>query len=182
MKCALHWFHFYLQLHKEALLNFSDTRYGERKYFKVDHQQREPPIIIYPDLERWYFNSYSRGYHVYMNIWIPLIGDETLICWKEKGNEYDPHDVAITRNNVDVERAFHNICDHFWKFLSLLKTSIRTRVLDKRVNAGAGYGLESPVCFIFQGHVKGIAWVKKKIKDTEKMIQSRIEKCMKNAL
>ena len=141
-----------------------------------------PPIIIYPDLERWYFNSYSRGYHAYMNIWIPLIGDETLICWKEKGNEYDPYDVAITRNNVDVERAFHNICDHFWKFLSLLKTSIRTRVLDKRVNAGAGYGLESPVCFIFQGHVKGIAWVKKKIKDTEKMIQSRIEKCMKNAL
>ena len=25
-----------------------------------------------------------------MNIWIPLIGDESLICQKEKGNEYDP--------------------------------------------------------------------------------------------
>ena len=74
------------------------------------------------------------------------------------------------------------ICDHFWKFLSLPKTSIRTRVLSKRVNHGAGYGLEIPVCFIFQGHFKGIAWVKKNIEDAEKMVQSRIEKCKKNAL
>ena len=40
-----------------------------------------------------------------MNIWIPLIGDESLICQKEKGNEYDPHVVAITRNNVVVGRV-----------------------------------------------------------------------------
>ena len=75
-----------------------------------------------------------------------------------------------------------NKCDHFWKFLSLPKTSIRLRVLDKRVNLGAGYGLEIPVCFMFQGYVKGIVWVKKKIEDTQKMVQSRIEKCMNNAL
>ena len=75
-----------------------------------------------------------------------------------------------------------NKCDHFWKFLSLHKTSIRLRVLDKRVNLGAGYGLEIPVCFMFQGYVKGIVWVKKKIEDTQKMVQSRIEKCMNNAL
>ena len=73
-------------------------------------------------------------------------------------------------------------CDHFWKFLSLPKTSIRLRVLDKRVNRGAGYGLEIPVCFMFQGYVKGIVWVKKKIEDAQKMVQSRIEKCMNNAL
>ena len=42
------------------------------------------PIIINPDLKRWYFNSYSRGYHAYMNIWIPLIGDESLIVEKKK--------------------------------------------------------------------------------------------------
>ena len=60
------------------------------------------PIITDPDLERWHFNSYSRGYHAYMNIWILLIEDESLICRKEKGHEYDPHCVAITRNNVAV--------------------------------------------------------------------------------
>ena len=134
------------------------------------------PIIIDPDLERWYFKSYSRGYHAYMNIWIPLVGDESLICQKEKGNENDPHAVAITRNSVVVGRVSQNICDHFWKFLSLPKTSIRARVLGKRVNRSAGYGLEIPVCFISQGHVKGIAWIKKKVEDAEKMVQSLIKK------
>ena len=125
------------------------------------------PIIIDPDLQRWYFNSYSRGYHAYMSIWISLIEDELLIFRKETGNEYDPHAVAITRNNVVVERVLQNICDHFWKFLSLPTTSIRARVfvLGKKVNRVAGYGLEILVCFIFQYHVKGITWVKKKIKN-----------------
>ena len=140
------------------------------------------PIILDPDLERCYFNSYSRGYHTYMNIWISLIGDESLIYRKEKGNEYDPHAVAITRNNVVVGRVAQIICDHFWKFISLPRTSIRSRVLGKRVNRGAGYGLQIPICFIFQGHVKGIAWIKKEIEDAEKMVQSRNKKCMKNAL
>ena len=62
-----------------------------------------------------------------MNIWIPLIGDESLICQKEKGNEYDPDVVTITRNNVAAGRVPQNICDHFWKFLFLPKTSIHAR-------------------------------------------------------
>ena len=140
------------------------------------------PIIIDPDLERWHFNSYSRGYHAYMNIWIPLIRDESQICRKEKRNGCDPHAVAITKNNFVVGRVPQNICDHFWKSLSLPKTSIRARVLGERVNRGAGYGLEIHFCFTFQGHVKGIAWVKKKIVDAEKMVQFRIEKCMKKCL
>ena len=57
-----------------------------------------------------------------------------------------------------------------------------SRVLGKGANRGAAYGLEITVCFIFQVHVKGIAWVKNKIEDAEKMVQSRIEKCMKNAI
>ena len=111
-----------------------------------------------------------------------MIGDESLFCRKEKGNEHDPHAVAVTRNNFVVGCVPQNICDHFWTFLSLPKTLIHARVLGKRVNRGAGYGLEVPVCFIFQDHVKGIAWVKKKIERAEKMVQSRIKKCMKNAL
>ena len=128
------------------------------------------PMIIDPDLERWYFNSYFRGYHAYMNILISMTGNESLICRKETGNEYDPHAVAITRNNV-VGRVPQNMFDQFWKFLPLPKTSIRARVLGKRVNCGAGYDLEIPVCFIFQGHIKGIAWVNKKIENSEKMVQ-----------
>ena len=77
-----------------------------------------------------------------MSIWIPRIGDESLIYQKEKGNECDPYTVAITRNNV-VGLVLENICDHFWKIISLPITSIRVRVLGKRVNHGAG------LCFIF---------------------------------
>ena len=50
------------------------------------------------------------------------------------------------------------------------ENTTRTGVLDKRVKRGAGYGLEIPVCFIFQGNVKEKAWVKMKIKDAEKMV------------
>ena len=82
------------------------------------------PIITDSDLERWYFNSYPRGYHAYMNIWIALIEDESLICRKEKGNKYDPHAVAITRNNFFVGHVPQKICDYFLKFLSLPKTSL----------------------------------------------------------
>ena len=64
--------------------------------------------------------------------------------------------------------------------ISLPKTLIRTRVLGKAVNRGAGHSLEILVCFIFQGNVKGIAWVKKQIEDAEKMAQSCIEKCTLN--
>ena len=51
--------------------------------------------------------------------------NESLICRKEKGNEYDPYDVAISRNNVAVGRVSQNICDQFGNFLSLPKTSTR---------------------------------------------------------
>ena len=46
-----------------------------------------------------------------------------------------------------------NICDHFWKLLSLPKTPIHAWVLGKRGNRGAGYGLEIHICFAFQDHV-----------------------------
>ena len=44
---------------------------------------------------------------------IPLIGDESIICQKGKGNKYYPHVVAITRNNIVAGLIPHNICDHF---------------------------------------------------------------------
>ena len=111
-----------------------------------------------------------------MNIWISLTGDGSLIWRKEKGNEYDPHAVAFTGNSVVVAGVPQNICDRFWKFLSLPKTLFRALVLGKRANCGVGYGFEISVFFlIFQGHIKEIAWINQKIQDAEKMVQSCIE-------
>ena len=74
------------------------------------------PIIIDSGLGKWSFDSYSRGYHEYMNIWVLLIGNESLICRKEKENTYDPLAVAITRGNVVVRHVPQNICCFFLKF------------------------------------------------------------------
>ena len=95
-----------------------------------------------------------------MNNLVPLIEDESLICQKEKGNVYDPHDVAIIRGNVVVGHVPQSICV-FWKFFSLPNTSIHAQVLGKRVNCDAEYGLEISVCFVFQGHVKVVEWIRK---------------------
>ena len=43
------------------------------------------------------------------------------------------------------------------------------------------YGFEIPLCFVFQGHVKGVEWIKKKIDEAEKKVQTRFEKCMKKS-
>ena len=53
---------------------------------------------------------------------------------------------------VAVGRLPQNRCDHFWKFLFLPKAS--SRVLGKRVNRRAGYGLEIPLYLIFKAMLK----------------------------
>ena len=48
-----------------------------------------------------------------MNIWVSLIGDESLICRKEKGNMYDPHAAAIIQGNVVVRHVPQSIYGFF---------------------------------------------------------------------
>ena len=41
------------------------------------------PIVHDVTLDGWTFDSYSRSYHTYMDLWVPLIGDDSLFCRKE---------------------------------------------------------------------------------------------------
>ena len=83
-----------------------------------------------------------------MNIWVPLTGDESLVCQKE--NVYDPHVMAIIRAKVVVGHVPQNICSFFWTFLSLPITLIRAQVPVNRSTANANnYGQEIPACFVF---------------------------------
>ena len=82
------------------------------------------------------------------------------------------------KNNV-VGHVPQNLCGFFWRFLTLPGTSIPAEVLGRRVNRGAGHGLEVPVRFIFQGHRKAVEWVQKKIKTADNDIQERFKRCMK---
>ena len=134
-------------------------------------------IVIDELLVRWSFDSYLRGYHAYLDVWVLMIGDDdSLVCHKEVGNVHDAHAVA----NV-VGHLPQNLSGFFWRFLTLPGTSIRPEVLDRRVNRGAGHGREVPVRFIFQGHRKEVEWVQKKIKTANNDIQERFKRCMKNA-
>ena len=36
------------------------------------------PIVHGVTLDGWTFDSYSRGHHAYMDLWVPLIGDDSL--------------------------------------------------------------------------------------------------------
>ena len=40
-------------------------------------------------------NTFSRGYHEYVSVWMPQIGDDSLFCRRELSNEYDEYAVAI---------------------------------------------------------------------------------------
>ena len=49
------------------------------------------------------------------------------------------------------------------KFLSLPNRTIRVLVTGKRINLGAGYGLEIPVEYVFNGNEKALQWANKNL-------------------
>ena len=56
------------------------------------------PIIIGKNLATYEYDSFARGYHMYMDIWNPLIG-MILTCKRESTNEMDKHAITIMRSN-----------------------------------------------------------------------------------
>ena len=52
-------------------------------------------IVIDKHLVPWSFDSYLRGYQAYLDVWVPMISDDSLVCHKEVGNVHDAHAVAI---------------------------------------------------------------------------------------
>ena len=123
-----------------------------------------------------------RGYYAYMDIWVPLIGDDSLTCQNEPDNVHDDHAVAIKREGRTVGHVPENISGFVWRFLSLPNTSVRVEILGPRMNRGAGHGLEVPVVYRFLGHRKAVDWLEKKITVEETKLTQRLEKCLKNTL
>ena len=40
-------------------------------------------------------NTFSRGYHEYISVWMPQVGDNSLFCRRELGNKCDEYAAAI---------------------------------------------------------------------------------------
>ena len=143
----------------------------------------EIPIIVDENWNRYEYRSYARGYHAYMNIWTPLIG-ESLICRKESDNPIDENAIAIIKtDSVGKETVVGHLPENIAKlcflFLKVPFTSIKAEVTGKRVNRGGGYGLEMPVIYYFSGPRKLIDWTKEKLKIRMENLEKKTKKCLK---
>ena len=143
----------------------------------------EIPISIEKDLETYEYHSFARGYHAYMNIWKPLIG-EVLTCTREPSNEVDKNAVAIIREDSWGKRSIvGHIPENFSRFSSMFLTipnsRIEVQVIGKRVNRGGGYGLEIPVIYRFVGPHKLVKWMEAKVSALKNELADQIAKCLK---
>ena len=77
----------------------------EEMIFKQITNNIDKPFSIVIDKSNSFFsfNSYARGYHVYMNIWNAVDGD-ILVSTRETDNPHDKYTVSIKRN--------WNVIDH----------------------------------------------------------------------
>ena len=124
-----------------------------------------------------------RGFHVYQTVWSPIIGEENLERRHEEKNEEDELAIGAYRNNFQKETLVghtpRNISKFVYKFLKLPSSKLSCKVKGKRLSRGAGYGLEIPVIFTFDGHEKAIEWIKSKIQEEVKLEQSVKNRCLK---
>ena len=54
------------------------------------------PIVVENTFSVLKHHSYIRGYHAYMNIWTPIIGDDNL-CKQERNNKHDENAIAVLK-------------------------------------------------------------------------------------
>ena len=89
------------------------------------------------------------------------------------GNEYDKNAVAVI---IDVKIGEHipkNLSKTFKRFLTLPNCTIKCTVIGKRVNHGAGFGLEIPINFKFLGAAEVIQWAENALKKVNQNIDQR---------
>ena len=122
----------------------------------------EPLPIVIDKANSFSFNSYARGYHAYIKIWNPVDG-EVLVCTRETDNPHDNYAVSIIRNSYVVGHVPLGLSKTFSNFFSLSASTMLCIVTGKRLNRGAGLGLEIPVMYQARGHEKAIQWLEKTI-------------------
>ena len=135
----------------------------EEMIFKQMTDNIDEPLPIVIDKANFFsFNSYARGYHTYMKIWNPVDG-EVLVCTRQTDNPHDNYAVSIIRNSYVVGHVPLSLSKTFSNFLSLPASTMLCIVTGKRLNRGAGLGLEIPVMYQARRHEKAVQWLEKTI-------------------
>ena len=102
------------------------------------------------------------------------------LCLKsENENPHDKFAVAILLEEQIVGHVPKNLSKIFHQFMKIPNCTISCKVAGKRVNRGAGYGLEIPVQYRFFDAKKAIEWAEKNIQKVFKNIDKKFDKCMK---
>ena len=141
------------------------------------------PILLDNDFSVLKHNSSARGYHAYMDIWKPLIGDDSLHCKREDDNIHDENTVAVIHSNHTGPHVVGQVpflySSTFKNFLSLPNHTIRVLVTGKRINRGTGYGLEIPVEYVFNGNEKALQWAKKNLDNIDANVNKKVGRSLK---
>lgn len=82
-------------------------------------------------------NSYVRGYHAYMEDWMPTIG-ECLLVKPEPTNTKDKEAVAVLKDDLIVGHVPHNFASRLFHFLRRDVNKAFAEVTGAKVNRGAG--------------------------------------------
>ena len=81
------------------------------------------PIVVENTFSVLKHHSYIRGYHAYVSIKTPIIGDDNLLCKQERNNKHDENAIAVLKCNGSGPRmvGYVPFCysSLFMKFLSL---------------------------------------------------------------
>ena len=126
----------------------------KHQIIKYDYRRNdEISIIIEKNLVTYEYDSFARDYHVYLNIWNPLIGN-ILRFKREPKNEVNKHAVAIMwSNSFDEESVDGHILQNISKFPSISLmipfTSIEVEVVSKSLGLRVAMDWKFPLNIFF---------------------------------
>ena len=86
-----------------------------------------------------------------------------MVCTRETDNPHDNYAVSIIRNSYVLGHVPLGLGKTFSNFLSLPVSTMLCIVTGKRLNRGAGLGLEILVMYQARGHEKASQWLEKTI-------------------
>lgn len=94
--------------------------------------------------------SFVRGYHSYMDVWEPRVG-EVLALEREPHNVVDQLAVSVVRSGQIVGHVPFNLAPVFSHFLKRSFNKGTAEITGEKVNRGGGYGLEVPCIYRLYG-------------------------------